>query len=72
MVRVVEDSPDQEWLKTAEGREWLETDEGIAWFRTTEGQWWSRSADADAWYDELGQRGFEDYFAGNVPEPVEG
>jgi hypothetical protein len=61
----------QEWLKTAEGRAWLETDEGMAWWRSTEGQRWSHSEDANRWYDELAQRGWERYFAGEMPGPPE-
>jgi hypothetical protein len=65
------ESPDQEWLKTPEGRDWLETDAGMEWWRSTEGQWWSRSEDAESWYDELAQRGWAAYFAGERPDPPE-
>jgi len=65
------EGPDQEWLKTPNGREWLETDEGMEWWRSTEGQWWSRSEDAHSWYDELSQRGWSTYFAGDSPDPPE-
>ena len=65
------DSPDQEWLKTPEGREWLETEEGMEWWRSTEGEWWSRSDDAHSWYDELAQHGWSAYFAGATPDPPE-
>ena len=66
------DSPDQEWLKTPEGREWLETEEGMEWWRSTEGQWWSRSDDAHAWYDELAQRGWSGTSRGFRPTRLSG
>jgi hypothetical protein len=65
-------TPDRDWLRSAEGRAWLETDEGHDWYsRDPEGIAWVDSAEGREWMDELAQRGFERYFAGEMPEPPE-
>jgi hypothetical protein len=64
-------SPDQEWLKTSEGREWLMSDEGGAWQRTEEGWAWMHSQDGRKWFDELAKQGWERFFRGEMPPPPE-
>jgi hypothetical protein len=65
-----EQTVDQEWLKTDEGRWWLQSDDGLQWLATTEGRWWSQGEDAMRWYEEQAREGWAAYFKGETwPTP---
>jgi hypothetical protein len=65
------ESPDEEWLKTTEGREWLMSDEGRAWQRTEAGWAWMHSHDGRKWFEELARQGWDRFFRGEMPPPPE-